>query len=319
MWKGAISFGLVNIPVKLYSATEKKDIKFNYLHSVCQTPIQYKKVCPACNREVPMEEIIRGYEYQKGKYVVINEEDLENLPAVTAKAVEILDFIDLAEIDPLFYDKSYYLAPNEGGQKPYALLKRAMEMTGKIAVARVVIRSKQSLAAIRVHEDALVMETMFFPDEIRSAKYLSELDFDANIHDNELKMAVSLIENLAATFQPEKYTDEYRAALQEIIQAKIAGEEVAVPAQAAGGKVVDLMEALRASIQLAKADKPTEAGTRAKTRSSGSKAKQGAKAAVTQAGTETSESPEAGEAAETATASGEKEPKRRPAPKRKTS
>ncbi|HEX3031340.1 MAG TPA: Ku protein [Bacillota bacterium] len=260
MWKGAISFGLVNIPVKLYTATEKKDIKFNYLHSVCQTPVQYKKICPHCNREVPMEEIIRGYEYEKGKYVIIAEEDLENVPAVTTRAVEILDFVDLAEIDPLFYDKSYYLAPGEGGQKPYALLKRAMEDTGKIAIARVVIRSKQALAAIRVHEDALVLETMFFPDELRSAKYISELDFTADLHDNELKMAVSLIENLAAPFQPEKYTDEYRAALQQVIQGKIAGEEVTIPAPAAGGKVVDLMEALRASIQLAKEEKSGHPG-----------------------------------------------------------
>ncbi|MDA8211157.1 MAG: Ku protein [Clostridia bacterium] len=255
MWKGAISFGLVNIPVKLYTATEKKDIKFNYLHSVCKTPVQYQKVCPACQREVPMEEIVRGYEYQKGKYVIIAEEDLENLPAATTRAVEILDFVDLAEIDPLYYDKSYYLAPNDGGQKAYALLKKAMEDTGKIAIAKVVIRSKQSLAAIRVHEDALVMETMFFPEEIRSAKLLPELNYKADLHDNELKMAISLINNLAASFEPEKYTDEYRAALMEVIQAKIAGEEVTVPAQAPAGKVVDLMEALKASIQLAKTEK----------------------------------------------------------------
>lgn len=275
MWKGAISFGLVNIPVKLYTATEKKDIKFNYLHSVCQTPVQYKKICPTCNKEVPMEEILRGYEYQKGKYVIIAEEDLENVPAMTTKAVEILDFVDLAEIDPLFYDKSYYLAPSEGGQKPYALLKRAMEDTGKIAIARIIIRSKQALAAVRVHEDALVLETMFFPDEIRSARYLSELDYNVDLHDNELKMAVSLIENLAAPYQPEKYTDEYRAALQQVIQAKIAGEEVAVPAQAAGGNVVDLMEALKASIQLAKEEKSASPqSTSSKSTSPGKEKKQ---------------------------------------------
>lgn len=263
MWKGAISFGLVNIPVKLYTATEKKDVKFNYLHSVCKTPVQYKKICPVCDREVPMEEIVRGYEYQKGKYVLIAEEDLENLPAATAKAVEILDFVSLAEIDPLFYDKSYYLVPNEGGQKPYALLKKAMEDTGKIAVARVMIRTKQSLAVIRVHQEALVLETMFFPDEIRPAKYLSELEFSADLHENELKMAVSLIENLASSFEPEKYTDQYRAALQQVIQAKIAGEEISVPARETAGKVVDLMDALRASIQLAKEEKKEKEATTA--------------------------------------------------------
>lgn len=258
MWKGAISFGLVNIPVKLYTATEKKDVKFNYLHSVCKTPVQYQKVCPVCQREVPMEEIVRGYEYQKGKYVLIAEEDLENLPAATARAVEILDFIDLAEIDPLYYDKSYYLTPNEGGQKAYALLKKAMQDTGKIAIAKVVIRSKQSLAAIRVHQEALVMETMFFPEEIRSTKFLAELDYQTELHDNELKMAISLINSLAATFDPEKYNNEYRAALMEVIQAKIAGEEISIPAQAPTGKVIDLMEALKASIQLAKTEKTAQ-------------------------------------------------------------
>lgn len=205
-----------------------------------------------------MEEIVRGYEYQKGKYVLVAEEDLENLPAASARAVEILDFIDLTEIDPLYYDKSYYLTPNEGGQKAYALLKKAMKDTGKIAIAKVVIRSKQSLAAIRVHEEALVMETMFFPEEIRSTKFLAELDYQAELHENELKMAVSLINSLAASFDPEKYNNEYRAALMEVIQAKIAGEEVAVPAQAPAGKVVDLMEALKASIQLAKTEKTAQ-------------------------------------------------------------
>ncbi len=255
MWKGAISFGLVNIPVKLYSATEKKDIKFNYLHSVCKTPLKYQKLCPACNREVPMEEVVRGYEYQKGQYVLIADEDLENLPAATTKAVELLDFVDLAEIDPLYYDKSYYLAPDEGGRKPYSLLKKAMEGTGKIAVARVVIRSKPSLAVIRVHEDALVMETMFFPEEIRSAKLIGELNYQVELHDNELKMAISLINSLAAPFDPAKYTNEYRAAIMQIIEAKIAGEQVTIPSQATAGKVVDLMEALKASIQLAQAEK----------------------------------------------------------------
>lgn len=255
MWKGAISFGLVNIPVKLFSATERKDIKFNYLHNKCKSPVQYQKFCPVCEEEVKHEDIVRGYEYEKGKYVVIDENDLENIPTTTGKSVDILDFVDLVEIDPVFYDKSYYLGPNDGGQKAYRLLKKAMEETGKIAIAKVVIRSKQTLAAIRPSQDALIMETMFFPEEIRNPQAIPELEVKADIHDNELKMAVNLISSLSSAFQPEKYTNEYRQAMLEVIESKITGQEVAIPEAPAAGKVVDLMDALKASIDLAKKEK----------------------------------------------------------------
>lgn len=259
LWKGAISFGLVNIPVKIYVATEKKDIRFNYLHQPCHTPVQYRKYCPTCNREVAAEEIVRGYEYSKNQYVVIAEEDLENIPAPTARAIEILDFVELSQIDPVYYDKTYYLAPAEGGQKPYALLKTAMEKTGKIAIAKVTIRTKEALAAVRCQQDCLVLETMFYPDEIRSPRYIPELEFEARLHDKELEMAVSLINNLAAPFEPEKYTDRYREALRAAIAAKIAGEDVVAPPAAQPAKVVDLMEALKASLELTKAG-PRAAG-----------------------------------------------------------
>lgn len=255
IWKGAISFGLVTIPIKLYTATEVKDIKFNFLHRECKTPIKYEKVCPICKTEVNSTDLVRGYEYERGRYVVIEEEDLEKIPLSTLKSIEILDFVDLQEIDPIYYVKSYYLAPGELGTKPYQLLLEAMRNTGRIAIARVVLRQKESLAILRVYHNCLVMETIFYPDEIRATSLIPELNYDVQLHDNELKMAVSLIENLSAKFQPEKYQNNYRQALMELIQAKISGEEIVEPARPDSTKVVDLMEALKASIEAAKKDK----------------------------------------------------------------
>lgn len=258
IWKGAISFGLVHVPVKLYPATERKDIKFNFLHEVCKTPVKYQRFCPTCETEVPREQIVRGYEYEKGRYVILRDEDLENLPMDTARSVDIVDFVDLKEIDPVFFDKSYYLTPGDGGEKAYELLKQAMEKTGKIAVAKVVIRSKEALAVIRVYKGALVMETMFYPDEIRNVELLPELQYNVKINDNEIKMAESLIGSLSEPFAPEKYHNEYRKALMEVIQAKVAGDEVEVAPRPETAKVVDLMEALKASIQLAKEEKDSK-------------------------------------------------------------
>ncbi|MFA4885276.1 MAG: Ku protein [Desulfotomaculaceae bacterium] len=256
IWKGAVSFGLIYVPVKLYAATEQKDIKFNYLHEKCKTPVQYRRFCPNCQTEVPMEEIVRGYEYEKGKYVILGAEDFgQEAPSSAGKNVEILDFVDLAEIDPVYYEKAYYLAPGDGGAKVYELLRRAMEETNKVAVARVVIRSRESLAALRVSGGTLVMSTMHYPDEIRQAGVLPEMNYQVSLHENEVKMAVNLINNLSAEFRPEKYTDTYRQKLMEVIQSKITGEAVEVPTRPETGKVVDLMEALKASINLAREDR----------------------------------------------------------------
>lgn len=249
LWKGAISFGLVNIPVKMYTATENKEIHFHYLHDKCKTPVRYERRCPTCNIEVKQEEIVWGYEYEKGRYVVLREEDFQRIPGESSRTIDILDFVDFSEIDPVYYEKSYYLEPNAGGEKAYALLKRAMRESGKIAVAKVAIRSKSSLACLRLYGDVVMMETMFYPDEIRSPAALSGVSTEPVLHENEIKMAVSLVSNLSAPFSPAKYTDTYRENLMGIIQAKIGGEEVSVPTPSAeGGKVVDLMEALRASL-----------------------------------------------------------------------
>lgn len=265
LWKGAVSFGLVNIPVGMYVATEKKDIRFNYLHQACMTPVEYRKYCPRCEKEISGEEIVRGYEYQKGSYVVINEEDLERIPLENTKTIDILDFVNLSQVDPIYFDKSYYLEPAPGGEKAYTLLIEAMQQSAKVALARVVIRSKQSLAALRVKDRYLLMETLFFPDEIRSPESLSHGLESSRLHENELKMAVSLIENLSTDFDPSKYHNQYRQALWEMIEAKIAGQEITSPEPMPDtGKVVDLMEALKASIQLAEKNRSPEKRPRKK-------------------------------------------------------
>jgi len=252
IWRGAISFGLVNIPIKLFPATEEKDVKFRYLHKTCQAPIKYQRICSACGQEVAQDDIVRGYEYETDRYVIINEEDLEKIPDERTRSVDIVDFVALEEIDPVYFNKTYYLSPGEAGEKAYALLRKAMEETGKIAVAKVVIRSKESLAVIRGYKNLLVMETIFYPDEIRDTSLLPGFSREIKLHDNEITMAQELINNLATVFDPQKYDDEYRKKLIELIHAKIEGEQIAIPEVAAKGKVVDLMEALKASVAIAK-------------------------------------------------------------------
>lgn len=262
LWKGAISFGLVNIPVKMYTATEDKEIHFRYLHSKCQAPISYERRCSACGQEIPQEEIVWGYEYEKNRYVILREEDFQRIPGEGSRTIDILDFVDLREIDPVYFDKSYFLEPNAGAEKAYALLKRAMSETGKIAIAKVMIRTKSALACLRLYGNVVMMETMYYPDEIRSPAGLSGVTTEPALHENEVKMAVSLIGNLTDPFEPSKYTDTYRAQLMEVIQAKVAGAEVISPVPETRGKVVDLMEALRASLAATERAEPVESTRR---------------------------------------------------------
>jgi len=228
------------------------------------SPIQYRKYCPNCDREIAPEEMVRGYEYQKGSYVIINEEDLSRIPLETTKTIDILDFVKLEQVDPIYFDKTYYLEPSPGGEKAYTLIVEAMKRTNKTAIAKVVIRSKQSLAALRVKDKTLIMETIFYPDEIRSPESLSSGIDPEKLHDNEIKMAVSLIENLSVDFDPVKYEDDYRKALWELIEGKIVGREVSQMPTPENNNVVDLMEALKASVELAQKNKKP-AATRKKT------------------------------------------------------
>lgn len=259
MWKGSISFGLVNIPVRMFAATEDKDIRFKYIHRKCQAPIKYEKVCPSCGEKIGPEDIVRGYEYEPGHFVILEEKDFEAIKPKAGRAIEIIDFVNLKEIDPIFFAKSYYLSPQETGGKAYNLLREAMGATGRIAVARIIIRDKESLAVLRVLNNVLVLETIYYPDEVRDVKQLPGIPENMKVEERELGMAKQLIEQLTAEFEPEKYKDEYREALRELINKKIEGEEIAIPPEAPQRNVIDLMQALQASLQQT-ADSRSEGG-----------------------------------------------------------
>ncbi|WP_425590511.1 Ku protein [Fictibacillus halophilus] len=264
MWKGAISFGLVNIPIKLFAATENKDIKMRYLHEKCHSPVQYEKICPVCEETVDSKEIVKGYEYEPGKFVVVEKEELDELAGVSDKSIEIIDFIKLEEIDPIFYNRSYFVGPGENGTKSFALLKKAMEDTGKIGLAKFTLRSKEHLAAVRVYKNGLVLETIFYPDEVRNVDHVPGLTDEVSLNEKEVEMAKQLIEHLTAPFEPEKYADEYREAVLELINSKISGDEVKVAKEKPKTNVVDLMEALQASINESKGKESSDNGKKTK-------------------------------------------------------
>ncbi|WP_274361854.1 Ku protein [Paenibacillus thermotolerans] len=256
IWKGAISFGLVNIPVKMYAATEDKDISMRMLHKQCGTPISYMRRCPTCETPVENEEIVKGYEYEKGRFVRFEKEELDALAAEASRDIKILDFVNLEEIDPIYFQKTYYLGPGDTGANAYGLLQTALKDTGKIGIARVTIRNKSSLAAIRIVENCICMETIFYPDEIRPAAQVPNLQATANVNDKELTMAKMLIEQLSVPFEPDKYHDEYREELMGAIEKKIAGEEIEVAPEPRKNNVIDLMAALQASLEAAKGASP---------------------------------------------------------------
>lgn len=253
MWKGSISFGLVNIPIKLHAATEDKDIKFRSLHNECHTPIKYEKVCPTCEKEIDVKEIVKGYEVTKGKFVVVEEDELKELKeAVEEKAVEIIDFIKLTEIDPIYFNRSYYMSP-DGGNKAYGLLRKALTESEKVGIAKIIIRSKEQLAVIRVYKDTLVMETIHFPDEVRKAEEVPNVPAADNVTKKEIDTAIMLIDQLTTGFDPEKYKDEYRTKVLELIEAKRTGKDlVTVKEKEPAAQVTDLMAALQASIDRTK-------------------------------------------------------------------
>lgn len=251
VWKGFVSFGLVNIPIRLHAATENKDIKLRTLHKECNAPIQYEKVCSNCNQPVSPENIVRAYEYAKDKFVVLDDDELEQLKKEQEdKSVDIIDFVKLEEIDPIYFEKSYYLSPSEGGAKAYSLLRQALENSGKIGVAKITIRNKENLAVIRTHKNVLVMETIFFPDEIRATEDIPSIPLEQKLTKKELDIAEKLIEQLSIPFEPDKYQDEYRLALYDLIQSKMEKEKAVSPNEKSN--VVDLMEALKKSIEVTK-------------------------------------------------------------------
>lgn len=258
MWKGSISFGLVNIPIKLHAATEDKNIKFRSLHNKCNTPIKYEKICPVCEEEVKSDDIVKGYELTKGKYVVVEQEELKAVEGDRGeKAVEIIDFIHLNEIDPIYFNRSYYMSP-DGGVKAYGLLRKALTETGKAGLAKIIIRSKEQLAVIRVYEKTLLMETIHYPDEVRNVTEVPNVPSEDGVSKKEIDTAILLIDQLTTAFKPEKYQDEYRNNVLELIQKKQKGEKtVTAQAEKPTENITDLMAALQASIDKSKPEKKT--------------------------------------------------------------
>lgn len=265
IWKGHLTFGLVTIPVKLYTATESKDIRFRLLHKEDMTPIQNKRYCPAHESIVEWNDVVRAFEYAKGKFVPVTDEELDNVPLETAGTVSVNAFVELSDIDPIHYDRSYYLAPDEGGQKAFRLLHDTMDESRKIAIGKVVIREKEHLVAVRPYDGALVMSTLYYADEVRDIEDIPEFPVQAKVHPNEKKMALQLVEGLAAEFKPEEYKDEYRDALMKVINAKVEGAPIEAP-ERKEEKVVDLMEALRRSLAATRQEQPARRTRRARPR-----------------------------------------------------
>ena len=256
IWTGAISFGLVNVPVKLYSAVSKKTVRFHQLHEADGVRIQQKRVCPADGEEVPWEDIVKGYEISPDRYVVVSNEELEALDPKKTKTIDIEEFVDLEEIDPLYYDHPYFLLPGQGAAKPYKLLVTAMENAGKVAIARVVIRTKEQLVALRPLGDVLAMATMNFHDEVVDPESFDEAPgVEVDTSKREVDMAKQLIDSLTAKeFDPEKYHDTYREAVLDMIEKKAEGQEIVLQPVEEPEKVPDLMAALEASLAAAKED-----------------------------------------------------------------
>ena len=256
IWSGAISFGLVNVPVKLYSAVSRKTVPFHQLNSDTGHRISQKRVDSVTDEEVPYEKIVKGFELTKESYVVVTPEELDSIAPEKTRAIDIEDFVDLEDIDPIFYDHPYYLVPDKGAGKAYGLLLEAMRESGKVAIARVVLRSKEQLVAIRPGEgDVLTMETMIFHDEVVPADDLDDVPStkDLKTSDRELKMAQQLIDSLSSDFEPSKYHDEYREKVLELIEAKADGQEIAIqPTDEEPQEVPDLMAALEASLAAVK-------------------------------------------------------------------
>ncbi len=256
IWSGSIGFGLVSIPVKLFGATESKDISFHLLHATCGTRLKQVRWCPTDEVEVPWSETVRGYEYGKGKFVTLTEKDFEKLPLPSKHTIELSAFVEQEEIDPVFFEKSYNLAPDERGEKPYALLMRALEKKKLTAIATITIRKKEQLCALRPKDGVLMLATLFYPDEIREQPETGL--GKTKIAERELDMAFTLIDMLRKSFDPEEYKDHYRQALKKLIDAKLKGKEIVEAPEERETKVIDLADALRRSVEAAKKGKTTK-------------------------------------------------------------
>jgi DNA end-binding protein Ku len=263
IWRGAISFGLVTIPVRLFSATEEKTLRFNLLHRTDDGRVRNNRTCTVCGQDnLTKDDLVRAYEYEKGNYVKFDEDELDRVQVETSHNVDVLQFTPAIQIDPIYYQRSYYLAPEELGVKAYALLRRALESSDSVAIAKVAIRDKERLATLRTRDGVIVLETMYWPDEIRAADFPA-LERLEEPREQELKMAEQLVENLTEDFDPSQFRDTYREALLQAVEAKVAGREItAPPERAAEAPVVDLSEALERSLEQVRSRR-AEGGSRA--------------------------------------------------------
>ena len=265
MWKGAIAFGLVNVPIKLYSATEDHDVRFHQVHAADGGRIKMQRTCSVDGEKVEFKDLAKAFEAPDGRVVMMDESDFSDLPVPGVREIEVLEFVPSDQVDPVLFDRSYYLEPESTAVKPYVLLREALEQTDRTAITRVVLRSKTQLAALRVRGDVIVLQTMLWPDEVRAAEF-DVLDDAAEPRAQEMQMAASLIDSLSSDFDPDEYRDEYREALLAVIDAKLGnGEGVMAPAAAASaedgdGLVLDLMAALRASVERSKGDAGSDSG-----------------------------------------------------------
>jgi DNA end-binding protein Ku len=280
IWSGAISFGLVNVPVKLYSAVSRKTVRFNQLNEKTGNRIQMKRTDPETGDDVPFDQIVKGFELTKDRYVVITPDELDALDPERTRTIQIEEFVDQIDIDPIYYDHPYYLVPDKGSAKAYGLLLNAMQASDKVAIARVVIRSKEALVAIRPAGDILMMETMIFHDEVVPHDEIDDLpdSKDLDVSDREVKMAQQLIDSLSSEFDPSQYRDEYRDKVLELIERKAQGEEIAVQPEAPEpAKVPDLMAALEASLAAVKTDDKQDGGGAKKSKKAAKREKAAAK------------------------------------------
>ena len=266
-WKGSISFGMVFFPVNVYTATTSaEEVKFHYLHKKCNTRVQYKKYCETCKEEVAQGDLVRGYEYEKDKYILITDEDYEKLPIKSKKTISIMNFVDEDQVDPIYLDKAYYISPtNFSASKAFELFRRAMQQTGKVGIAKITLSSNEYVSLIKPYDKGgMLLYLLYYANEIRNTENITELKYNVEIHDNEMKMATSLINNMTSEFNIQEYKNEYQEALKKLIQAKVEGKEVVSPPEAQNN-IIDLMEALKASVEATKEDKPK---TRAKRKTS---------------------------------------------------
>ncbi|HWE91074.1 MAG TPA: Ku protein [Pseudonocardiaceae bacterium] len=259
MWKGAVSFGLVSIPIHLYTATENHNVSFRQVHAADGGRVQYKRVCTVDGEEVPYAEIAKGYETPEGEMVVLTDADLADLPLPSQRGIEVVEFVPLEAIDPICFDRSYYLEPQKPAVKPYVLLRDALQKSGHVAIAQVVLRQREALAVLRVYADMLVLTTMLWPDEVRTPDFAFLREETPQVRQQEMAMAGSLIDSMSDTvFDPDKYQDHYQQALQALVDAKIAGDEVRKPAAKSADEPTDLVSALRASLAGAKKSAPAK-------------------------------------------------------------